>query len=75
MSGVVFVLFAVSLNLDILHTDMNTWIYFIFGILYLASLFIIAGIDKERTYIQKSVLFIWIYYTNYIYNLSIYSRK
>ena len=56
MSGVVFVLFAVSLKLNILHTNISTWIYFIFGILYFASLFIIAGIDKERNYIQKSVL-------------------
>ena len=56
MSGIVFVLFAVSLKLDILNTNINTWIYFIFGILYFASLFIIAGIDKERNYIQKSVL-------------------
>ena len=72
MSGVVFVLFALSLNLDILHTDMNTWIYFIFGILYLASLFIIAGIDKERTYIQKSVLlFGFIIQTIYIIYLYI----
>ena len=72
MSGVVFVLFALSLNLDILHTDMNTWIYFIFGILYLASLFIIAGIDKDRTYIQKSVLlFGFIIQTIYIIYLYI----
>ena len=56
MSGIVFVLFAMSLKLNILHTNINTWIYFIFGILYFASLFIIAGIDKERNYIQKSVL-------------------
>ena len=72
MSGAVFVLFALSLNLDILHTDMNTWIYFIFGILYLASLFIIAGIDKDRTYIQKSVLlFGFIIQTIYIIYLYI----
>ena len=51
---------------------MNTWIYFIFGILYLASLFIIAGIDKERTYIQKSVLlFGFIIQTIYIIYLYI----
>ena len=75
MSGIVFVLFAVSLNLDILHTDMNTWIYFIFGILYLASLFIIAGIDKERTYIQKSVLlFGFIIQTIYIIYLYIVEK-
>lgn len=56
MSGIVFVLFAVSLKINILHTNISTWIYFIFGILYFASLFIIAGIDKEKNYIQKSVL-------------------
>ena len=56
MSGIVFVLFAMSLKLNILQTETNTWIYFIFGLLYLASLFIIAGIDKEKNYIQKSVL-------------------
>lgn len=56
MSGIVFVLFAMSLKLNILQTETNTWIYFIFGLLYLASLFIIAGIDKEKIQIQKSVL-------------------
>lgn len=56
MSGIVFVLFAVSLKLNILTTNKNTWVYFIFGILYLVSLFIIAGIDKERIKVQKSVL-------------------
>lgn len=56
MSGVIFVLFAVSLKINIFTTNINTWIYFIFGILYLVSLFIIAGIDKERIKVQKSVL-------------------
>lgn len=56
MSGIVFVLFAMSLKLNILQTEINTWIYFIFGLLYLAGLFIIAGIDKEKIQIQKSVL-------------------
>ena len=56
MSGIVFVLFAMSLKLDVLTTNINTLIYFVFGILYLVTLFIIAGIDKERIEIQKSVL-------------------
>ncbi len=56
MSGIIFVLFAVSLKLNIFTTTINTWIYFIFGLLYLATLFIIAGIDKERIRIEKSVL-------------------
>lgn len=56
MSGIVFVLFAMSIRLDVLTTNVNTLIYFIFGILYLVTLFIIAGIDKEKNEIQKSVL-------------------
>ena len=56
MSGIVFVLFAMSLRLDVLTTNVNTLIYFMFGILYLVTLFIIAGIDKEKNEIQKSVL-------------------
>lgn len=72
MSGVVFVLFAMSLKLNILQTETNTWIYFIFGLLYLASLFIIAGIDKEKIQIQKSVLlFGFIIQTIYIIYLYI----
>ena len=34
MSGVIFVLFAMSLKINIFTTNINTWIYFIFGILY-----------------------------------------
>ena len=72
MSGIVFVLFAMSLKLNILQTETNTWIYFIFGLLYLASLFIIAGIDKEKIQIQKSVLlFGFIIQTIYIIYLYI----
>lgn len=56
MSGIVFVLFALSLKINIFTTNINTAIYFIFGILYFATLFIIAGIDKENIKIQKSVL-------------------
>lgn len=56
MSGAIFVLFAVSLKINIYTTSINTWIYFVFGILYLVSLFIIAGIDKEKINVQKSVL-------------------
>lgn len=56
LSGIVFVLFALSLRISILNLNINTLIYFVFGLLYFATLFIIAGIDKEKTEIQKSVL-------------------
>lgn len=55
-SGIIFVLFAMSLRLNLFTTNINTWAYFVFGIFYLVSLFIIAGIDKEKITIQKSVL-------------------
>lgn len=57
LSGTVFLLFALSLKLDVFKLNTNEIIYFLFSILYIAGLFIIAGIDKEKIKIQKSVLF------------------
>ena len=54
LTGIVFVLYAVSLKIDIV--DINKLIFLFLGMLYFASLFIIAGIDKEKNTIQKSVL-------------------
>lgn len=56
LSGIVFVLFAMSIKLNILGISISTLVYFVFGLLYIATLFIIAGIDKEKFQIQKSVL-------------------
>lgn len=59
MSGIVFVLFAVSVKLsifDIIFLDKQLIAYFITGLLYIATLFIIAGIDKENVKIEKPVL-------------------
>ncbi len=56
LSGLVFVLFAMSLNINIYSLQVSQVIYFLIGILYLATLFIIAGIDKENYKIEKSVL-------------------
>ena len=72
LSGIVFVLFALSLKLDILETNLSTFVYFVFGLLYFATLFIIAGIDKEKIQIEKSVLlFGYIVETIYIMYLYI----
>lgn len=57
LSGTVFLLFALSLNIDFANINANEIIYFLFSALYIAALFIIAGIDKEKFQIQKSVLF------------------
>lgn len=54
LSGVVFLLYAISLKVNIL--DINKLILLFLGMLYFASLFIIAGIDKEKNMVQKSVL-------------------
>lgn len=56
LSGIVFVLFAASIKLSICDFNKEVLIYFIVGILYIATLFIIAGIDKERIEIEKPVL-------------------
>ena len=56
LSGIVFVLFAASIKLSIFTLESQVIVYFIFGLLYLATLFIIAGIDKERIRIEKPVL-------------------
>ncbi len=73
LSGVVFVLYAISLNLDFNNLANNKIIYFVFGILYIASLFIIAGIDKEKRTVQKEVvlfgIIIEVIYMIYLYIL------
>lgn len=70
LSGVVFVLFALSIKLDMFHVligETQVIAYFIMGILYIATLFIVAGIDKENIKIEKPVvLFGFICVTIYI---------
>ena len=58
LSGIVFVLFALSIKFNIysiLVADMQVIAYMIMGFLYIATLFIIAGIDKENIKIEKPV--------------------
>ena len=57
LTGVVFLLLALLFRLDVVLISSKAMvIYFIFYILYFASLFIIAGIDKENINIQRSLL-------------------
>jgi len=59
LSGIVFVLFAISIKFSTLHVLYGEWeviAYLIMGILYIATLFIIAGIDKEKIKIEKPVI-------------------
>lgn len=71
-SGIVFVLFALSIKFSMYNLSINNMIYLIFGLLYISTLFIIAGIDKEKIRIEKSVLlFGYILTTAYIIYLYI----
>ena len=71
-SGIVFVLFALSIKFSMYNLSVNNMAYLIFGLLYISTLFIIAGIDKEKIRIEKSVLlFGYILTTAYIIYLYI----
>ncbi len=56
LSGVTFLFFALSLKINIYSLEINKLVYLVFGMLYLSTLFIIAGIEKEKHYISKSIL-------------------
>ena len=56
LSGIVFTLFAISIKLSLFTINQSILIYFIVGLLYIAILFLIAGIDKEKIRIEKPVL-------------------
>ena len=56
LSGITFLLFALSLRIDLYNLEIGKLVYLCFGMLYLATLFIIAGIEKEKHYISKAVL-------------------
>ncbi|MBO4815588.1 MAG: prepilin peptidase [Clostridia bacterium] len=55
-SGIIFMLFFMSLKIDILNLSLNKIVYLIFGILFISTLFIIGGIGIEKHYIPNSVL-------------------
>ena len=56
LSGLVFVLFALSIHMDFINIEVPKLMYLIFGILYISGLFIIAGIDKEIKAVMKELL-------------------
>lgn len=57
LTGIVFVLFGLSLKIDVYSLQIEKVVYLGLGILYFVSLFIIAGINKEKNVIQKSVVY------------------
>lgn len=56
LTGILFLLFAMSLNLSFETLEIHKLLYLLFAILYLSGIIIIAGIDKEKCTIQKSVI-------------------
>lgn len=71
-TGLIVLLFAISINFSFANMQINKLVYFIFGILYIVTLILIAGIDKEKKTIQKSlIIFGTISMTIYILYLSI----
>lgn len=56
LTGTIFLLFAMSLNISFNNLETNKLALLLFGILYMAGIIIIAGIDKEKNTISKSVL-------------------
>ena len=71
LSGITFVLFVMSTNLDLFNLDANKLVYIVIGWLYIAGLFIIAGIDKERIEIKNEallyIIIVEILYIIYLY--------
>lgn len=56
LTGLIFLMFALSLNMNVELLEISKMVYLIFGILYLSGIIIIAGIDKENIKINKPVL-------------------
>lgn len=77
-SGIIYTIFIMSLNLDILNIGYKELIYIIIFTIYLVTLIIIIGIDRESNTIVKSVqrfgLIIALFYILYLYivNINIY---
>lgn len=73
LTGIFFVLFFISLRINIYTISISDLIYIGVAILYFSGLFILAGIEKEKNIIQKSVLvynlIISILYMIYSYTL------
>lgn len=55
-SGIAFLLFVMSLNINFYIIEPQKLIYCIFGILFICTLFILGGIEKENHTISNSVL-------------------
>ena len=57
LSGLVFVLIAIGAKLDVANLQIKQLIDLLFLVLYLTAIFLIAGIDKEKRGIERSVIY------------------
>ena len=75
LSGISFLLFALSLKINLYNLEIGKLVYLGLGMLYLSTLFIIGGIEKEKHYISKPVLLfgliVEITYIIYLYIIGI----
>ena len=77
-SGLLFLLFAISLKINIFSLEINKLVYLLFGMFYISTLFIIGGIEKENHLVSIPVLvfglIVEVLYMIYLYivNISIY---
>lgn len=56
LTGIIFLLFVMSKDISFIPLNINEIIYITIGIFYIAGIIIIAGIDKEKYKIQKSLI-------------------
>lgn len=73
LSGLLFVIFAFSLRMNINTLDIHFLIQFMFFALYITAIILIAGIDKEFKKINKNLLaygvIISLFYMIYLYTI------
>ena len=53
LSGMIFLLFTISLNIDIFNIEINKIVALVFGIIFISTIFMILGIFKEYKKVQK----------------------
>ena len=72
-SGLLFLIFAISLKFDFRYIEVYKIIYFVIGSIYITTLIVIAGIDKENYNINKPLIVFGIIiatiYILYLYTL------
>lgn len=56
LTGIVFLLFAMSIQIPFYPLEIEKLLYLVIGILYLSGIIIMAGIDKEKHKIHKSII-------------------